>query len=78
MNRSCIYDEILSYAYTDGETRVVKSKLIDTSNSPTFSPVSKYTSLIGPSEENELNVMVIKKMVRKEFRHLFFQVSFWK
>ena len=30
LNRSCIYDEILSYAYTDGETRVVKSKLIDT------------------------------------------------
>ena len=40
-NRSCIYDEILSYAYTDGETRVAKSKLIDTSNSPIFSPVSK-------------------------------------
>lgn len=76
LNRSCIYDEILSYAYTDGETRVVKSKLIDTSNSPTFSPVSKYKSLIGPSEENELNVMVIKKMVRKEFRSFIFSSEF--
>lgn len=75
-NRSCIYDEILSYAYTDGETRVVKSKLIDTSNSPTFSPVSKYKSLIGPSEESELNVMVIKKMVRKEFRSFIFSSEF--
>ena len=75
-NRSCIYDEILSYAYTDGETRVVKSKLIDTSNSPTFSPVSKYKSLIGPSEENELDVMVIKKMVRKEFRSFIYSSEF--
>lgn len=75
-NRSCIYDEILSYAYTDGETRVVKSKLIDTSNSPTFSPVSKYKSLIGTSKENELNVMVIKKMVRKEFRSFIFTSEF--
>lgn len=75
-NRSCIYDEILSYVYTDGETRVVKSKLIDTSNSPTFSPVSKYKSLIGPSKENELDVMVIKKMVRKEFRSFIFSSDF--
>lgn len=75
-NRSCIYDEILSYAYTDGETRVVKSKLIDTSNSPTFSPVSKYKSLIGPSKENELDVMVIKKMVRKEFRLFIYSSEF--
>lgn len=75
-DRSCIYDEILSYAYTDGETRVVKSKLIDTSNSPTFSPVSKYKSLIGPSKENELDVMVIKKMVRKEFRSFIYSSEF--
>lgn len=75
-NRSCIYDEILSYAYTDGETRVVKSKLIDTSNSPTFSPVSKYKSLIGTSKENDLNVMAIKKMVRKEFRSFIFSSEF--
>ena len=76
LNRSCIYDEILSYAYTDGETRVVKSKLIDTSNSPTFSPVSKYKSLIGPSKENELDVMVIKKMVRKAFRSFIYSSEF--
>lgn len=76
LNRSCIYDEILSYAYTDGETRVVKSKLIDTSNSPTFSPVSKYKSLIGTSKENELDVMVIKKMVCKEFRSFIYSSEF--
>lgn len=76
LNRFCIYDEILSYAYTDGETRVVKSKLIDTSNSPTFSPVSKYKSLIGTSKENDLNVMAIKKMVRKEFRSFIFSSEF--
>ena len=58
-NRSCIYDEILSYAYTDGETRVAKSKLIDTSNSPIFSPVSKYKSLIGPSKVNELEFLEV-------------------
>lgn len=76
LNRFCIYDEILSYAYTDGETRVVKSKLIDTSNSPTFSPVSKYKSLFGTSKENDLNVMAIKKMVRKEFRSFIFSSEF--
>lgn len=75
-NRSCIYDEILSYAYMDGETRVVKSKLIDTSNSMTFGPVSKYKSLIGTSKENELDVMVIRKMVRKEFRSFIFSSEF--
>lgn len=75
-NRSCIYDEILSYAYTDGETRLAKSKLIDTSNSPIFSPVSKYKSLIGPSKVNELDVMVIKKMARKEFRSFIFSSEF--
>lgn len=76
LNRSCIYDEILSYAYMDGEIRVVKSKLIDTSNSMTFGPVSKYKSLIGPSKENELDVMVIKKMVRKEFRSFIYSSEF--
>lgn len=76
LNRTSIYDEILSYGYVDGETRVVKSKLIDTSNSPTFSPVSKYKSLIGPSKENELNVMVIKKLAYKEFRSFIFSSEF--
>lgn len=75
-NRSCIYDEILSYAYTDGETRLAKSKLIDTSNSPTFSPVSKYKSLIGTSKENELNVMMIKKLAYKEIRSFIFSSEF--
>ena len=60
----------------DGETRVVKSKLIDTSNSMTFGPVSKYKSLIGTSKENELDVMVIRKMVRKEFRSFIFSSEF--
>lgn len=76
LNRSFIYDEILSYGYVDGEARVVKSKLIDTSNSPTFSPVSKYKSLIGPSKENELNVMVIKKLAYKEYRSFIFSSEF--
>ena len=72
LNKHSIFDEILSYAYMDGETRAVKSKLIDTSNSMTFSPVSKYKSLIGSSKENELNVMVIKRRVCKEFRSFIF------
>ena len=76
LNRTSIYDEILSYGYVDGEARVIKSKLIDTSNSPTFSPVSKYKSLIGPSKENELNVMVIKKLAYKEFRSFIFSSEF--
>lgn len=76
LNRTSIYDEIFSYGYVDGEARVVKSKLIDTSNSPTFSPVSKYKSLIGPSKENELNVMVIKKLAYKEFRSFIFSSEF--
>ena len=50
--------------------------MIDTSNSPTFSPVSKYKSLIGTSKENELNVMVIKMMARKEFRSFIFSSEF--
>lgn len=45
LNKHSIFDEILSYAYMDGGTRVVKSKLIDTSNTMTFSPLSKYKSL---------------------------------
>ena len=76
LNRTSIYDEILSYGYVDGEARVVKSKLIDTSNSPTFSPVSKYKSLIGSSKENELNVMVIKKLAYKEIRSFIFSSEF--
>lgn len=72
LNKHSIFDEILSYAYMDGETRAVKSKLIDTSNSMTFSPVSKCKSLIGSSKENELNVMVIKRRVCKEFRLFIF------
>ena len=72
LNKHSIFDEILSYVYMDGETRAVKSKLIDTSNSMTFSPVSKYKSLIGPSKENELNVMVIKRRVCKEFKSFIF------
>ena len=76
LNRTSIYDEILSYGYVDGEARVVKSKLIDTSNSPTFSPVSKYKSLIGSSKENELNVRVIKKLAYKEYRSFIFSSEF--
>ena len=72
LNKHSIFDEILSYAYIDVETRVVKSKTIDTSNSPVFSPVSKYRSLIGSSKENELNVMVIKRRVCKEFKSFIF------
>lgn len=72
LNKHSIFEEILSYAYMDGGTRVVKSKLIDTSNTMTFSPLSKYKSLIGSSKENELNVMVFKRRVCKEFRSFIF------
>ena len=72
LNKHSIFDEILSYAYMDGGTRVVKSKLIDTCNTMTFSPLSKYKALIVSLKENELNVIVIKKMVCREFRSFIF------
>ena len=74
--KAVIFDEILSYAYSDMQRKIVKSKLIDTTNSAIFGPKSKYKSLIGTSKLDELNLMVAKKIVRNESKSFIFSNGF--
>lgn len=74
--KAVIFDEILSYAYSDTQRKIIKSKLIDTTNSAIFGPKSKYKSLIGTSKLDELNLMVAKKLVRNESKSFVFSNEF--
>ena len=38
--KAVIFDEVLSYAYNDDQKKIIKSKLIDTTNSAIFGPKS--------------------------------------
>jgi len=74
--KAVIFDEVLSYAYNDDQKKIIKSKLIDTTNSAIFGPKSKYKSLVGTSKLDELNLMVAKKIVRNESKSFIFSNEF--
>lgn len=74
--KAVIFDEVLSYAYNDDQKKIIKSKLIDTTNSAIFGPKSKYKSLVGTSKLDELNLMVAKKIVRNESKSFIFSSEF--
>ena len=74
--KAVIFDEVLSYAYNDDQKKIIKSKLIDTTNSAIFGPKSKYKSLVGTSKLDELNLMVAKKIVHNESKSFIFSNEF--
>lgn len=60
--KAVIVDEILSYSYESSDVKIRKSPLIDTSSQKVFSPVGKYTCLVGKDREIAMNLMVAKKV----------------
>ena len=60
--KAVIFEEVLSYAYEDINTKIRKSPLIDTTSSKVFAPVAKYNCLIGKDRELAMNLMIDKKV----------------
>lgn len=70
---SAIYDEKLSISrYVDNKNVLAKQLLIDTTNSETFGPKTKYELLLNNFKETEIDVIVAKKLAYKSGRSFIF------
>lgn len=67
-----IEDEVLSYAYDSESLKIRKSALIDTSTQKVFTPVGKYSCLVGKDKAVALNLMVDKKVIKGASRSFIF------
>ena len=67
-----ISGEILSYSYESKDVKIRKSPLIDTNSQKTFTPVNKYSCLVGKNKEVAMNLMVDKKVTLGTSRSFIF------
>lgn len=67
-----ISGEILSYSYESKDVKIRKSPLIDTNSQKIFTPVNKYSCLVGKNKEVAMNLMVDKKVTLGTSRSFIF------
>lgn len=67
-----VFDEILSYSFDGVDTKIRKSRLIDTNTNMVFVPMKKYDSLIGKDESEKMNLLVAKKLAEQTSRSFIF------
>ena len=67
-----LYDEVLSYAYEDEDTKIRKSTLIDTKTEGVFVPNGKYDCLIGKDKNMMMDLFLAKKMAFMTSRSFVF------
>ena len=70
--RAVIKDEILSYSYESTMSKIRKSPLIDTTSPKVFTPVGKYSCLVGKDKDIAMNLMVEKKVSLEKSKSFIF------
>ena len=70
--RAVIKDEILSYSYESSMSKIRKSPLIDTTSPKVFTPVGKYSCLVGKDKDIAMNLMVEKKVSLEKSKSFIF------
>ena len=69
-----LFNEVLSYSYECGDTKVRFSPVIDTRTGEdvVFIPAAKYNLIIGKDKENFTNLLVAKQLARATSRSFIF------
>lgn len=73
-----LFDEVLSFSYTDKNTKHKMVDLINTDSKEVFSPKSKYVELVGKDKEVATNLEVVKRLALATSRSFIFQVSYYQ
>lgn len=67
-----LFDEVLSFSYTDKNTKHKMVDLINTDSKEVFSPKSKYVELVGKDKEVATNLEVVKRLALATSRSFIF------
>lgn len=67
-----LFDELLSFSYTDKKTKHKMVDLINTNSKEVFSPKSKYVELVGKDKEVATNLEVAKRLALATSRSYIF------
>ena len=67
-----LFDEVLSFSYTDKSTKHKMVDLINTDSKEVFSPKSKYVELVGKDKEVATNLEVVKRLALATSRSFIF------
>ena len=67
-----LFDEVLSFSYTDKNTKHKMVDLINTNSKEVFSPKSKYVELVGKDKEVATNLEVVKRLALASSRSFIF------
>ncbi len=67
-----LFDEVLSFSYTDKKTKHKMVDLINTNSKEVFSPKSKYVELVGKDKEVATNLEVVKRLALATSRSFVF------
>ena len=70
--KAMIFDEVVSYSYESETEKVRKGPLIDTRSSQTFGPKTKYNELLGDVADDEMEVILTKRLVQAQSRSFVF------
>ncbi|MCD7834725.1 MAG: AAA family ATPase [Lachnospiraceae bacterium] len=71
-SKTVIFNEVLSFSFENANTRIRKSRFIDTRTAKVFIPAVKYGLLIGKDEKTKVNLLVAKKMAEQTSRSFLF------
>ena len=73
INNNKIFDEVLSYSYTDGLKKIKKNQIFNTNtdSKTVFLPTVKYDLLIGKNVDS-IDMLVKKNMARQESKSFIF------
>lgn len=67
-----LFDELLSFSYTDKNTKHKMVDLTNTDSKEVFSPKSKYVELVGKDKEVATNLEVVKRLALAASRSFIF------
>ena len=71
-----VFNEVISYAYRSKDESIRENTIIDTSNSNTFKPESKYKEIFGSEKEIKEKVVIDKNHTNKSSRSYIFSDEF--
>lgn len=70
--KAAVFDEVLSYAYIENETKYRLSTLINTKTSGVFIPKAKYDILVGENKDTATELLVAKKIAAATSKSFIF------
>lgn len=71
-----VFNEVLSYSYKSTDENIIENTIIDTSDSNTFKPKSKYKEILGNEKDIKERVVIDKNHTNKSSKSYIFSNEF--